>query len=176
MNPWELLRRKPGLGVWCWNWGLIRLIWRRCRPVPPSRRPTFFLEKVGKTAGSHIRPSAALRVPSLRCSTGATRPTTCFAKSTVRVLRLRRRVLRTCPFRTPPLGLLRSQVTGGDCKGGSSKLKSDSDRISLKSFCSRSRPSCTPVQTPQIATSGGRVEVPVGARCAAPFGVAEDAR
>ena len=103
--------------------GHIRYFRRRCRPVPPLRRLTFVLSKVSKTAGSHIRPYASLRVPSLRCPPGAARPTTCFAKSTTRALRLRRRGLRPSPFRTPPLGLLKSQVTGGALTAGSSKSK-----------------------------------------------------
>ena len=92
--------------------------------------PLFSWKKGGKTAGSHIRPYASLRVPSLRCPPGAARPTTCFAKSTTRALRLRRRGLRPSPFRTPPLGLLRSHVTGGAWKSGSSRFGFDFDRRS----------------------------------------------
>ena len=112
-----------GSGIWfCEH---IRYFRRRCHPIPPLRRLTLFLDKVSKAAGSHIRPYAALRVPSLRCPPGAARPTTCFAKSTTRALRLRRRGLRPSPFRTPPLGLLKSQVTGGVLTDGSSNFGSD---------------------------------------------------
>ncbi len=68
---------------------LIHSMWRCCRPLPPLRRVPFVLAKGTKTAGSRIRPYAALRVPSLRCLPGASRPTTCCAKSTARELRLR---------------------------------------------------------------------------------------
>ena len=123
-------RRFSGAMILCWCLFCehIHYFRRRCRPVPPLRRLTFVLSKVSKTAGSHIRPYASLRVPSLRCPPGAARPTTCFAKSTTRALRLRRRGLRPRPFRTPPLGLLKSQVTGGALRDGSSRFGSDFDR------------------------------------------------
>ena len=94
----------PGLDYGC---ELIHLVWRRCRPLPPLRRPTFFLEKVGKTARSCIRPYAALRVPSLRHLPGP------------RGLRLASPSLRLAlfgyaegathwPLQAPPLSLLKS--------------------------------------------------------------------
>ena len=61
------------------SWGLIHSMWCGCRPLPPLRRADFVLAKPAKTARSHIRPYAALRVPSFRCLPGAPRPTTCCA-------------------------------------------------------------------------------------------------
>ncbi|MGF6590779.1 hypothetical protein ABIE20_000964 [Pseudomonas sp. 2835] len=81
-------------------------------PFRPYGGLLFSWEKVGKTARSSIRPYAALRVPSLRCLPGASRPTTCFAKSTSRVFGLGRRVLRTSPLQTPTLSLLKSRSYG----------------------------------------------------------------
>ena len=115
-----------GLGLGLVGFGFVSLSIGFGEAAGPFRLyggPLCSWTKGGKTAGSHIRPYAALRVPSLRCPPGATRPTTCFAKSTTRALRLRRRGLRPSPFRTPPLGLLKSQVTGGVLRDGSSKSK-----------------------------------------------------
>jgi hypothetical protein len=100
----------PGLDYGC---ELIHLVWRRCRPLPPLRRPTFFLEKVGKTARSCIRPYAALRVPSLRHLPGP------------RGLRLAAPSLRLAffgyaegaahrPLQAPPLSLLKSQFAASE--------------------------------------------------------------
>ncbi len=79
--------------------GLIQSMWRGCRPLPPLRRPTFFLEKVVKTARSHIRPCASLRVPSLRRLSGP-RGLRLAAQVYISRLRLTPKVLRTAPTGT----------------------------------------------------------------------------
>ena len=68
-----------GFGFGFEGCGLIHLMGWLGRPLPPLRRPPFFLEKGGKTAGSCIRPYAALRVPSAPATSRPARPTTCYA-------------------------------------------------------------------------------------------------
>ena len=98
-------------------------MWRRYRPLPPLRRVPFVLAKGTRTARSSIRPYAALRVPSLRCLPGASRPTTRYAKSTSRDFGLGRRGLRTSSLQTPTLSLLKSRSYGRRLHGRICEIK-----------------------------------------------------
>ena len=134
-------------------------MWRRCRPLPPLRRPTFFLEKVGKTARSCIRPYASLRVPSLRHLPGP------------RGLRLASPSLRLAffgyaegaahrPLQVPTLGLLKSQSAAPELTRMKIKNESESEslltllaglsRDGLRLVAPESDFEDTPVQAPPV--------------------------
>ena len=100
-----------GSGAWSGEYPFARGAWR---PVSPLRRVTFVVAKVTKTGHPHIRPFAALRVPSLRCRSGAAR----FHSR----LRLRLRWAAPTPLHDtcarPSKG---AQVRGGAWPGASSR-------------------------------------------------------
>ena len=80
----------------------------------------------GKMDENRPLPQPALRFapgPLLPAPCVGPRPTTCFASLHL-ALRLRRRVLRTCPRKTPPLGRPRSQFAASEPSRTKSKSKS----------------------------------------------------
>ena len=177
VGPWDCTTRDFG-------WELIHLLWRCCWPLPPLRRPTFFLEKVGKTARSCIRPYAALRVPSLRHLPGP------------RGLRLAAPSLRLAffgyaegaaqrPLQAPPLSLLKSQFAASVLVWIKSKIKSKI-KIKIRSGLARRFQSGfarldfedASAQAPPVTLRLQEAEWRCleGGGCAAPFGLGRSSR